>query len=428
MKSISNSTTDQDRRSFLKTTAAVGTLAGLSQFTGGVFAGEDNMLKIGIVGCGGRGSGAVENALRADRNTKLYAVADVFKDHIDEKLPLYQRHFGNRIDVGDRIFVGFDAYKKVIELCDFVLLATPPHFRPIHLKECVEKGKHVFFEKPVATDAPGIRSVLESAKIAQRKGITFASGFCYRHDLPKIETIKRIHDGAIGDVLAIHANYNGGPIWHKGRKPEWTEMEVQVRNWYYYTWLGGDHIVEQHVHNHDKAAWTLKNEYPIAASGMGGRQMRTEPKYGNIFDHHSVVYEYASGARLFSYCRQMKGCQVDVSDHVIGTKGVAELMTHQIKGATNWSYSGKEPDMYDQEHVDIFTALRAGTPFNDGELATKSSLMAILGRMATYSGQRVTWDQALNSKLELGPKEYDWAATPPEVVVAQPGNRSYKAF
>ena len=330
-------------------------MASLPNFPAAYFAAFERMLKIARRLRHGRGGGTVENAIKGGSRYQAYAVADTLKDHIRRKtanVPRGRLRIGS--DVADRIFVGFDAYKKVIELCDVVLLATPPHFRPLHLKECVDKGKHVFFEKPVATDAPGIRSVLESAKIAQQKGITFASGFCYRHDLPKIETIKRIHDGAIGDVLAIHATYNGGPIWHKGRKPEWSEMEFQVRNWYYFTWLGGDHIVEQHVHNHDKAAWTLKNEYPVSASGMGGRQMRTDAKYGNIFDHHAVVYDFASGAKMFSYCRQMKGCQVDVSDHVIGTKGVAELMTHRITGATNWAYRGKEPDMYDQEHVDIF--------------------------------------------------------------------------
>ena len=246
------------RRSFLKTAGTTaGTLAALSQFSGGVFAGEHNTLKVGLVGCGGRGTGAATDALDADPYFKLHALGDTFQDHIDEKLRLLKKQYGDRVDVGDRQFVGFDAYKKVIDCCDVVLLATPPHFRPIHLAECVAKGKHVFFEKPVAVDAPGIRSVLASAKIAKEKGMTFASGFCYRYDLAKRETIKRIHEGAIGDIVNMQINYCMGELWYKNRKPDWTDMEYQVRNWYYYTWLSGVHIVEELVHNLDKAAWVF---------------------------------------------------------------------------------------------------------------------------------------------------------------------------
>src|SRR5262245_17823471 len=412
---------DATRRSFLQTAGATaGTLAALSQFPGGFFAGEHDILKVGLVGCGGRGTGAAFDALDADPYFKFHAIGDAFQDHIDEKLPLLKKKYGDRIDVGDRQFVGFDAYKKVIDCCDVVLLATPPHFRPLHLAECVAKGKHVFFEKPVAVDAPGIRSVLASAKAAKEKNITFASGFCYRYDFAKRETIKRIHDGAIGDVIAMQINYNMGELWHRGHDPKWSDMEYQLRNWYYFTWLSGDHIVEQHVHNHDKAAWVFKGETPIAASGMGGRQVRTDPKFGNIFDHHSVVYEYANGARLFSFCRQSNKCQNDVSDHVLGTKGIAELMEHTISGATKWAYEGTPPNMYKQEHIEIWNAMRQGKPINDGESAANSSMMAILGRMCTYSGQRITWAEAMESKVNLSPKAYEWGPAP-EVIIATPG-------
>src|SRR5262245_2201964 len=334
---------ETNRRTFLKASAAAGAMAGLAQFPSGVRAAGSDILKVGLIGCGGRGSDAAFKTLQADPNVKLYAIGDAFKDHIDDKLPQFQKKFPDKVDVGDRQFVGFDAYKQVIDICDLVLLTTPPHFRPMHARYAVEKGKHIFFEKPVAVDGPGIRSFIETAKMAKAKNICFASGFCYRYDLAKRETIKRIHDGMIGDVLAIHCNYNMGPIWNKTRQKEWTDMEYQVRNWYYYTWLSGDHIVEQHVHNHDKAAWVMRGEVPVAASGMGGRQMRIDAKYGNIFDHHAVIFEYANGAKLFSFCRQMKDCFSDVSDHVIGSKGSSQLMEHTINGVTKWAYPSSPP-------------------------------------------------------------------------------------
>ncbi len=410
-----------DRRTFLKTATAAGTLAALAQFPAGVRAAGGDTLKIGLVGCGGRGTGAAFNALHADPNTKIYAMADAFSDRLQSSLGTIKKKFPDRVDVPqERQHDGFDGYKKVIDACDVILLATPPHFRPIHLKECVAKGKHVFYEKPVAVDAPGVRSVIETAKEAEKKGICFKSGFCYRSDFAKRETIKRIHDKVIGDVVAIHVNYNTGPIWHRGHKMEWSEMEYQMRNWYYFTWLSGDHIVEQHCHNHDKAAWVMNGEMPIAAVGLGGRQVRTEPKYGNIFDHFSVVYEYASGVKLFSFCRQMKGCTIDVSDHIMCTKGSAQLMEHRISGAVNWSYNGPEPDMYDQEHKELFATIRAGQIVNDGLAAAHSTMMSILGRMVCYSGQRIAWKEAIESTIDLSPAKYEWgphAANP----VAKPG-------
>ncbi|HLW64070.1 MAG TPA: Gfo/Idh/MocA family oxidoreductase [Gemmataceae bacterium] len=416
---------DGDRRTFLKSAVAAGVLAGAANLSSGVFAGEKNTLKIGLVGCGGRGTGAASEALNADPDTRLYAMADAFDDRLGDSLARLQKMHGSRVEVPkERQFSGFDGYKHVIDACDVVLLATPPHFRPIHLAYCVEKGKHTFFEKPVAVDITGVRSVIKSAQAAKEKNICLMSGFCYRYDYGKRETIKRIHDGAIGDVLTMHVNYLTGPLWFRGNDPKWSDMEYQMRNWYYYTWLSGDFIVEQHVHNMDKAAWVMNGKMPVSAYGLGGRQVRTDKKYGNIYDHHAVVFEYGTGVTLFSYCRQMAKCLVDVSDHIVGSKGTSQLMKHQITGQTNWAYAGKDPSMYQVEHNELFAAIRAGKVINDGESAAYSSLMAIMGRMATYTGQRVEWDWLLHkSKEDLSPPVYEMNASLPEWTrtIAMPG-------
>jgi predicted dehydrogenase len=412
----------------MKSAVAAGVLAGAAKLSSGVFAGEKNTLKIGLVGCGGRGTGAASEALNADPDTRLHAMADAFDDRLTDSLARLQKKHGSQVEVPrERQYSGFDGYKQVINSCDVVLLATPPHFRPIHLAYCVEKGKHVFFEKPVAVDITGVRSVIQSAQEAKAKNIFFASGFCYRYELAKRETVKRIHDGAIGDIVAMHVAFNTGPLWHRGQDPKWSDMEYQMRNWYYFTWLSGDHIVEQHVHNMDKAAWVLNGKMPVAATGLGGRQVRIEKKWGNIFDHHAVVFEYDNGLKLFSFCRQMPKCYTETVDHIFGTKGQCQLMIHQITGQTSWAYQvkdGKDPSMYQVEHDELFAAIRAGKVINDGESAAKSSLMAIMGRMATYTGQRVEWDWLLHkSKENLSPPAYDMSASLPEWThaVAMPG-------
>jgi myo-inositol 2-dehydrogenase/D-chiro-inositol 1-dehydrogenase len=404
---------ESSRRDFLKTSLAAGAIAGAAQlaFPTGVHAGGSDQIKLGLIGAGGRGSGAAVNALRADKNIKLVAVADAFSDRLEDQLAQIRRDCPDKVDVPpERRFVGFDAYQKVLASdVNMVILATPPQFRPLHARAAVEAGKHVFFEKPVAVDPTGIRSFMQTAREAEKKGLCFASGFCYRYDLAKRETIKRIHDGAIGDVVAMQANYITGPIWHRGGDVKNQDMEYQMRNWYYFTWLSGDFIVEQHVHNMDKAAWVMKGELPVAAYGMGGRVQRTDPKYGSVYDHFSIVYEYAGGQKLFSYCRQIPKCFGEVSDHVFGTKGSAQLMEHTIAaGKENWAYTGRNPNMYQQEQDEIIAALRAGKPINDGISAANSSMMAILGRMCAYTGQKIEWDAVMKSKLDLTPKKYDW--------------------
>jgi myo-inositol 2-dehydrogenase/D-chiro-inositol 1-dehydrogenase len=407
------SESNTNRRDFLATSALTG--GALALAGSGLFAGESSELKIGLVGCGGRGTGAAKNALKADSNVKLVAMADVFDDQIKSSLAQLSKNkeIASKVAVKPEMcFTGFDAYKKVIEASDVVLLCTTPHFRPMHLKAAVEAGKHVFAEKPLAVDAPGVRSVIETVKKAKEKKLALLVGYCYRWDFAKRETVKRIHEGAIGDPLVIHVNYNVGELWHRPTNAPIESMEYQMRNWYYFTWLSGDHIVEQHCHNHDKAAWVLKGEYPISAYGLGGRQKRTDPKWGNIYDHHTVVYEYKSGAKVISMCRQMSGATKlfnDVSDHVIGSKGSAQLMAHTITtDGKTWGYEGPESDMYDQEHIEFYQALRGGNPINNGLEGAHSTLMSIMGRMSTYTGMKITWDMAMNSKEDLSPKSYEW--------------------
>lgn len=417
------------RRTFLKSAAAT-TAAAVAT---GVHAAGSDTIQVGLVGCGSRGTDAAINALQADPNVKLVALCDVFADRLEAGLgKLAASKCGARVDVPvERRFTDFDGYKKVIDAgVDVVLLASPPAFRPVHLAYAVEKGKHIFMEKPHAVDAPGVRSVLESVKKAKEKSLCLVSGFCYRYDPFKRETLKRIHDGQIGEVLAVHTTYltNGMANWHRGSDPKWSDMESQVRNWIFYTWLSGDILVEQAIHGVDKAAWVMNGAMPVAATGMGGRQVRTDRKYGNVYDHFSVVYEYEGGAKVFAQCRQMDGCFNNTDDHVFGTKGQAQVQRHTVTaGGTTWTPEGKHDfgRMYQVEHDELFAAVRAGKPINDGEAAVHSTLMAILGRQAAYTGQRVTWQQMLESQQSLVPNTLAWG-TAPEAVVAMPGKTKFR--
>jgi predicted dehydrogenase len=336
-----------------------------------------------------------------------------------------------KVDVRpERRFVGFDAYKQVIGSgVDVVLLTTPPHFRPMHLEAAVEAGKHVFAEKPVAVDAPGVRAVLATCKKAQKKGLNVVSGLCLRYDHGFRAAVRRIHDGAVGKVLVLQANDYRGSNWSRPREEGWNEMTYQMRNWYNFTWLSGDFNVEQHVHFLDVGAWVMKDQYPVRAIGLGGRQARTAAEFGHIYDHFSVVYEYADGAKLFSNCRQQKGCKGNISGQVIGTKGHANLSERRkglwIKTTGTWLYDGPKNDMYQTEHDELFAAIRAGKAINNGEYMAKSTLLAIMGRMAAYTGQEITWQMALTSKEELKPSEYGFRGTPPAAEVAVPGQTKF---
>ncbi|CAN5196894.1 Gfo/Idh/MocA family oxidoreductase [soil metagenome] len=406
------------RRQFLQSSGVM--LAGASlaaPVLGGVHVAGDEVLKIGLIGCGGRGTGAASQALNADPNVKLVAMGDAFPDKIQASLNQLKQDDAIRakIDVKpEKCFSGFDAFKQVLDSgIDVALLATPPHFRPMHIKAAVEAGKHIFAEKPCCIDATGARSVFDSCMEAKKRNLAVVTGLCYRYDPPKQEIMKRIHDGAIGDIVALQTTYNTGLLWSKPRQPSWSDMEWQLRNWLYFTWLSGDHIVEQHVHSLDKMAWAMQDQYPIKATGVGGRQVRTDPAFGNIFDHHSVVFEYPNGVKVFSQCRQQANCQNDVSDFVFGTKGVADIMKHTITGEKAWRYKGSQKaDMYQKEHDAMFASIRAGKPINNGDFMTKSSLMGIMGRMATYTGKLVTWNGLMNSKENLSPELYEFGSMP----------------
>jgi myo-inositol 2-dehydrogenase/D-chiro-inositol 1-dehydrogenase len=418
-----------DRREFMKRSslAVAGTtlLGSLSLGRSAHAAGSD-MLKIGLVGCGGRGTGAAAQAIKADANCQLTAMGDAFVDRLDGSLKNLQGDpvLSSKVDVPkERQFVGFGAYKQVIDSgVDVVLLAGPPGFRPQHFKYAIEKGKHVFAEKPVAVDAPGVHSVLATAEEAKKKNLSVVSGLCYRYDESKRQTIKRIHDGAVGDIMAMHVSYNTGPLWSHPRQPAWSDMENQIRNWTYYTWLAGDLIVEQHIHSLDKACWVMNGEMPIKATGLGGRQVRIQPQFGNVYDHMAVFYEYKNGAKLFSNCRQQAGCSVEVSDYIYGTKGTAELMrgTIEPREGEKWRFRGESPNMYDQEHRELFASIRSGTPINNGEYMCMSTMIAIMGRMTCYTGRTLTWDECFNSTQDLMPSKLEWGPieTP---AVAMPG-------
>lgn len=376
-------------------------------------------MKIALVGCGGRGSGAAAQALATEGNVKLVAMADAFQDRLNNSYKELEANNKAKMEVpDDHKFIGFDAYKDAIKLADVVILATPPGFRSIHFEEAVKQGKHVFMEKPVAVDGPGVRRVLAAAEEAKKKNLKVGVGLQRHHQLGYIETIKRLHDGAIGDIVAMRAYWNDGGVWVKDRIPGETEMQYQMRNWYYFVWLCGDHICEQHIHNLDVINW-VKNGYPVRCHGMGGRQVRTGKQYGEIFDHHAVEYDYEDGSKLFSQCRHIRGCWSSVSEHVIGTKGKCDVGGHRITGANAWNLSredrerGKNP--YQQEHDDLFAAIRNDKPFNEAVNGAMSSLTAIMGRLATYSGKVIERDEVLNSKTALVPSSYTWDGRPPTV-------------
>lgn len=429
--SQSDKTTSANRRSFLKaSTAAVvgGSLVSSLGPARMAHAAGDDTIKIGLIGCGGRGTGAAQNALKADENIKLVAMGDAFEDRLLASRDGLSKKWGEKMDVPDeRCFTGFDAYKQVIDSdIDVVLLTTPPHFRPMQLRYAIEQGKHVFCEKPVAVDAPGVRHVMETTKMAKEKNLSIVSGLCWRYENGVRATIGRILDGAIGDVVAIQENYLTSTLWHRGDKPEWSEMEYQMRNWLYFTWLSGDHIVEQHIHSLDKAVWLMGDTPPVKAVGLGGRQVRTDEKWGNIYDHFSVCYEWENGVKTFAYTRQMAGCKNNTDDYILGSKGRAVVLRNEItpNDGPTWKYDGEKRSMYDIEHEKLFAGIRSGNIINNGEYMSISTMVAIMGRMCCYTGQELTWEQAINSEEDLTPAAYEWGDIPtPEV--AMPGKTKF---
>jgi len=421
------------RRDFLKQSSSVVAASSLLATLGvnrGVHAAGSDVIKVGLIGCGGRGSGAAADAMLADENLALTVLADAFADRLQHARDILTKQIGKQYQVTDeQCFVGFDAYKQVMASdVDVVLLCTPPHFRPLHIRAAIEAGKHVFCEKPVAVDPTGVRSVLETTKLAKEKNLTIVSGLCWRYDLGVRATMEQIQNGAIGDIVAIQENYLTGALWHRGREADWSEMEYQMRNWLYFTWLSGDHIVEQHIHSLDKGLWLMGDQPPAQCVGLGGRQVRTDEKWGNIYDHFAVCYEWPNGVKMYSYTRQMPDCFNDVEDYVLGTKGRAEVLRHAINshssGDQEWRYNGPKPSMYRVEHKELFAGLRSGNIINNGEYMCYSTLLAIMGREACYTGQTITWEAAMNSPQDLSPSAYEWGAV--EIPsVAEPGRTKF---
>ncbi len=416
------------RRQFLKTSAASAAVSLFAAMPPGLgYVQGSDRIKVGVIGCGGRGTGATHDCANSAPGVVIWALGDMFRDRLDGcRNSLAQ--LGNKADVPDsRCFVGLDAYKGVLGSgVDLVILATPPGFRPIHFPAAVEAGKHVFMEKPVATDAPGIRKILAAADMAQQKGLAVVAGTQRRHQASYIEAIKRIHDGAIGDLVGGQVYWNGGGVGNgvPPKAPGQTDLEWMIRSWYQFLWLCGDHIVEQHVHNLDVANWVF-NAHPVSAMGVGGRTQRTDPvRFPMIFDHFAIDYEYPNGVHVMSMCRHWDDCPGNVSEHIVGTKGTANPWG-QIFGPNAWRFSGNNPNPYSQEHTDLIASIRAGKPLNEARQVAESTLTAIMGRMAAYTGQVITWDQALNSQENLYPDLTDPRAPIPVGKPPVPGKTRF---
>jgi predicted dehydrogenase len=415
------------RRDFMKNSAIV---------TGGMFAaplfGRQNFfpagtgeIKVALIGCGGRGTGAAVQALSVKENTRLVAMADAFPDAVDECYKkLMSPDAAEGKDIKSRVqvpesnrFHGFDAYKKAMALADVVILTTPPGFRPIHFEEAVRQGKQIFMEKPVAVDPAGIKRVLEAAEIAKQKKLNVVVGLQRHYQKVYREIMKRVHDGKIGDIVAGSVYWNNDGVWVRERKAGQTEMEYQMRNWYYFNWLCGDHITEQHIHNIDVMNWAKKG-HPVRAQGMGGRNVRVGKEFGEIFDHHFVEFEYADGSMLSSQCRHQPGTMSRVDEHLIGTKGsvICGMGTmRDRKGGIVFQHDSKnDPNPYQVEHDELFAAIAKGEyKYADAENGANATMTSILGRMATYSGQVVEWDKAINSGINIMPKTFEWDVNPP---------------
>ncbi len=424
------------RRGFLKTTAQAGAAVLLLDKARVHAAGSDK-IKVGLIGCGGRGTGAgIIDCAQASKGIELVAIGDLFQDHADKAVDQIVENLRSKNLPADEIvkvtpdttFVGFDAYRHVIASdVDLVILTTPPNFRPQHLRAAVEAGKHVFIEKPVAVDPAGVRSVIETSELARQKGLTLVAGTQMRRLESNREAIRRIHDGAIGKITGGQVVRCGGGMrdWRgseKARKPEWTDVEYALRRWLFWTWLSGDFIVEMHVHNLDVMNWILRS-HPVQAMGVGGRQARTEPEYGNVYDHFSVEYLYPDDVRIEYIGAQIDKISSRSDQRVTGTKGSAYLDfgNATIKGKRSYTYEDKQPDPQVTEYADTVESIRKGRAVNEGRQIAETTMTAILGRMSAYTGRAIKWDWAMEaSKLDLGPIVSEFGALP-EKPVAVPG-------
>jgi predicted dehydrogenase len=406
---------DCSRRRFLAATAAAGAALGTLPLSRRVHAAGSDVIKVGLIGCGGRGSGAAANAMNAGSDVRLVAMSDVFADRVKASRENLKKVKPDQVAVDDEhCFVGFDAAQKVIDSgVDVVLIACASRFHPAYAKAAIDAGKHVFVEKPHAIDPPGIQIVQQACDDAEKKKLSLVSGLCWRYDTGVQETMKRVLDGAIGDLVAIQETYMRSTYRNVERQPGWSELEYQFRNWYHFRWLCGDDGPQSLLHSIDKGAWALREETPLKAFGSGGRSSCFSSVHGDVFDHGAIVFEYASGVRMYANVRAQDGCYSEVSDTFLGTKGRCDLLKNRIEGETKWQYDGPKSNMYDAEHVALFDAIRSGQPLNNGQYMVRSTMLSLLGQMVCYTGQQMTWDQALNSTWRAGPETVDWDMEPP---------------
>jgi predicted dehydrogenase len=377
-------------------------------------AGSD-VIRVGLIGCGGRGADAALNALNAGPDVRLVTMADVFADRLESSRTRLKAAKPNQVAVNDdRCFVGFDGYERLIKSdVQVVLIAAASHFHAEMLRLAVACDKHVFCEKPHALDIPGLAVAHAACEEARAKKLSIVSGLCWRYDRGVRETMERVLAGAIGEILAIQETYVGQPYIVRERQPGWTEMEYQMRNWYHFNWLSGDQTAQQLIHSLDKSSWALGDRPPVKAWGLGGRQTCVAPKYGDQFDHQAVVFEYANGVRVYGLTRDQPECYNETSDHFFGTKGRCNLLACRITGETNWRYEGPKGNMYDLEHQALFDAIRSGKPINNGVYMCLSTALAIVAQMACYSGELIVWDEAMRSKRSFALPRYGWDVEPP---------------
>ncbi len=411
----SSDTRAPSRRDFLKTSASGAALGALAMPVGVHAAGSD-VIKIGVVGCGGRGTGAVMNGLNVDRGARLVAMCDLFMDRIKAQRARVKGMKPDQVDVpDDRCFADFDGFRKVIECADVVLIANAAKFHPLHLKTAVEAGKHAFVEKPHAIDPRGVKTVIAACELAKQKKVSVVSGLQSRFHTAYQETMKRIHDGAIGDIVTIEENFLRGPYGVRPRAPGLTELQFQCSTQYHFTWLSGDDVPQSLIHNVDRSLWAMRGQTPVKCHGLGGRSAMFDEKYGNVFDHHSVVYEFANGVKLYAFCRTTTGCYNENSSLIFGTKGRANLLSCRIEGETPWRYAGPKVNPYDLEIKALLDSARAGKPINSGYHMANSTLATVMGQISCYTGKEVTWAQAAKSDFYYPPKPEDcrFDMTPP---------------
>ncbi len=407
----------QTRRDFLKTSSAVVSSVGVSSLAVSLsaYAGAKDTINVGLIGCGDRGTGAVVQAMEADPGVRLVAMADLFEDVIHKKRKLLKKEKPDQMAVDDdHCFVGFDAYKELIASdVDVVLIANASRFHARHLKACVDAGKHSFVEKPAAIDPPDVKIVLDAAELAQKNGLSIVSGLMCRYNPGIRETVRRIHDGAIGDIVAIQETTLRNNFRLRKRRASQSEMEYQLYNWTHFMWLSGGFLTASLVHHTDKAAWVMNEQQPQTAIALGGRACPYGSEHGDCFDHHSVVYEYQSGVKMYAYLSVQPGCYSEVSDIILGTKGRAHLMKNRIEGQTNWRYKGPEANPYQIEQDELFASIRNAKPINNGRYMALAAMTGILGQMASLTGQKVSWDQAMEAGNVFGPVECDFSIEPP---------------